>query len=188
MPHHVAVGEVQADEIELLLVQFGHQFVLHLVSAHFGLQVVSGHFGRRNQNPLLSFESFLATAIEKERHMGVFFRLGDAQLLESLLRHILADRIDDVLLVEQDVQSLELRIVRRHAAIIERQPLHAELGHILLRQCDRQFLRTVIAEIEEDHDVAFADRAERTVLAVDADDRLDELVRHTLSDDSATLR
>ena len=88
--------------------------------------------------------------------------------------------IDDVLLVEQDVQSLELRIVRRHAAIIERQPLHAELGHILLRQCDRQFLRTVIAEIEEDHDVAFADRAERTVLAVDADDRLDELVGHAL--------
>ena len=41
--HHVAVGKVYHDKVILLCVDGSHQFVFHLICAHFGLQVVCCH-------------------------------------------------------------------------------------------------------------------------------------------------
>ncbi len=110
--------------------------------------------------------------------MGILFGLGDAQLLESLLRHPLADGIGHVLLIEENVQPRELGVVRGHAAIVERQGVHAGLGHILLRQHNGKLLRAVVAVVEEDYHVVGPDRAHGLAVGVDPHDGLDELVGH----------
>ena len=145
MPHHVAVGEVQADEIVFLRIERLDQLVLHLVGAHLGLKVVGRHLGRSDQNAVFAGEFLLAAAVEEEGHVRILLRLGDAQLREAQRRDVLADRILHVLLVEQDVQPLEFGIVRGHAAVIERQRVHPFGGHVLLREHDGQLLGAVVA-------------------------------------------
>ena len=68
MPHHVAVGEVQADEIVFLRIERLDQLVLHLVGAHLGLKVVGRHLGRSDQNAVFAGEFLLAAAVEEEGH------------------------------------------------------------------------------------------------------------------------
>ena len=83
MPHHVAVGEVQADEIVFLRIERLDQLVLHLVGAHLGLKVVGRHLGRSDQNAVFAGEFLLAAAVEEEGHVRILLRLGDAQLREA---------------------------------------------------------------------------------------------------------
>ena len=40
MSNHVAIGKVQADKVELLLVQLSHQGILHLIGTHLRLQII----------------------------------------------------------------------------------------------------------------------------------------------------
>ena len=54
MTHHITIGVVHHDEIELLGLDSCNQLVLHLVRTHFRLQVVSGNLRRRNQDALFS--------------------------------------------------------------------------------------------------------------------------------------
>ena len=110
--------------------------------------------------------------------MGILLGLGDAQLPKALLRNPLADRVGHVLLVEEDVQARELGVVGGHAAVVERHGVHAGLGHILLREDDRQLLGAVVAVVEEDNQVVRTDQTYGLARSIDMDDRLDELVRH----------
>ena len=58
--------------------------------------------------------------------------------------------------------------------------MHAGRGHLLLREDDRQLAGAVVAVVEEDHQIVRADQPHGLALAVDAHDRLDELVGHIL--------
>ena len=80
MAHHIAVGEVDHDEVVLLGVDGTDELVLHLIGAHLGLQVVGGHLRRVHENTVLTGERLLTAAVEEERHMGVFLSLGGMQL------------------------------------------------------------------------------------------------------------
>ena len=180
MANHIAIGEVEADEIELLRIERRNQLVSHLIGAHLRLQVVGCHLGRRNQNSLLTGELLLTASVQEEGYVGILLGLGNTQLCKSLFRDVLADRIGHVLLVEQDVQPLELGIVRGHRAVIERHRVHSLLRHILLRQGDGQLLGPVITVVEEDHHVIRTDHADRIAVLVDPHDRLHELVGYPL--------
>ena len=43
--NHVAIGEIEANEVELLRAESLHQLVLDLIGAHLGLQVVGCNLG-----------------------------------------------------------------------------------------------------------------------------------------------
>ena len=180
MTNHIAIRIVHDDEIVLLRSDRLHQFILHLVSAHLRLQVVCSHFRRRHQDAILVIVRSLAATIEEESHVRVFLGLGDMELRLALLREVLAQCIVHVLLIEQDMNTLEVRVVRRHAEILQtRNRMHTSLRHILLRKHDRKLLSAVVAEIEEDDDIALLDNRYRlTVLHMH--DRFDELVGHAL--------
>ena len=93
MTHHVAVGIVQDDDIVLAALDALHALVADLIGAHLGLEVIGGHLGRGHEAAILTGEGLLHTAIEEEGHMGVLFRLGDAQLGQAAVGNILAEDI-----------------------------------------------------------------------------------------------
>ena len=109
--------------------------------------------------------------------MGVFLRLGDAQLALAGLGDRLAQGVADQLFVEKDVHAGEGGVVRREAAVVERNGVHSLFRHVLLRQHGGQLTGAVVAEIVEDDGVAFLDLGEGRAVLGDHD-RLDELVGH----------
>ena len=50
MAHHIGIGKVQADKIDVTFFQLGDDLVPDLKGAHFRLQVVSGNFRRRAED------------------------------------------------------------------------------------------------------------------------------------------
>ena len=92
----------------------------------------------------------------------------------------LTQRIIYVLFVEQDMNTLEASVIRSHTEILQaRDRMHTGLRHILLSQYNCKLFRTVVTVVEEDHDIAFLDNSNR-LSVLNVNDRLDELVRHTL--------
>ena len=175
--HHVAVSEVDHDEVVFVLVDGSHQFVLHLVSRHLGLQVVGSHLWRGHQDAVLTLKGSLATTIEEESHVCILLRLGSVQLLLALTAQILAQRVLYVLLGEQDVYALERCVVRRHTIVLQiGNGLHALGLHVLLCQHDGQLLGTVVTEVDEDDDIALLYQTVHLCIV----NGLDELVRHAL--------
>ena len=85
MTHHIAICEVDHDEVELLAVDGADELVGHLGCRHLGLQVVGGHLGRSHKHTLLTLEGILATAVEEECHVGILLCLCDMELLLTLL-------------------------------------------------------------------------------------------------------
>ena len=85
MAYHVAVGEVDHDEVERLLVYFRHEFFRNLVRAHFWLEVVGCHLGRRDEYALFAGPLGLTAAVEEERYVGVFLCFGYVELPQSVL-------------------------------------------------------------------------------------------------------
>ena len=171
--HHVAVGEVDHDEVELVLPDGFHELVLHLVGAHLGLEVVGGDFGAGHEDAFLALVGGFATAVEEEGDVCVLLRLGRVELLEALLTEVFAQGVLDVLLGEEDVEACERGVVGRHAVVLQAgDGVHSLLGHVLLCEDDGELLGAVVAVVEEDDDVALLDGAvdERVV------DGLDELV------------
>ena len=174
--HHVAVGKVQTYKVVFTLSQSRRQFVGHLISTHFWLQIVSRHLGARHQNAVFTIKHRFASAIEEERHMRVFFRLRDAQLLESLLGNPLSDRIGHVFLREKHMYARERRVIRRHRGKEKIQRLHAfDFG---LRKYRRQFFGAIVAEIDENDRVTRLNATDRTSLHVHTYVRFHEFVGH----------
>src|SRR5690554_2370418 len=90
MTHHVAVGVVADNRVVTSVTNRLLQLVGDFVCAHFGLQVVGCNLRRRHQDAVFTVIGLLASAAEKERHVGVFFGLGDAQLSAAQSRQVLA--------------------------------------------------------------------------------------------------
>ena len=156
MTHHVAIGKIDNDEIIVLCVDGIHQFVLHLVGTHFGLQVVGSHFRRRHKDAVFTLISLLTATIEEEGDMGIFLGFCSMQLAFALLAQVFAKGIHHVFLGEKDVHAGKRSIIRRHTIILKvLDGVHTLGRHILLGEHLGKFLGAVVAEIDEDHYITF---------------------------------
>ena len=175
MSHHITIGVVHHDEIELLGLDSFNQLVLHLVRTHFRLQVVSGNLRRRNQDALFSIVGSLAATVEEESHVCILLCFGNVQLGLAIGSKIFAQCVLYILLIKKDMYTLEAGVIRSHAVELQaRNGLHALFGHILLGEDNGQFLGTVVTVVEEDYNITFLDgTVEATV-----HNRLDEFIRN----------
>ena len=178
--NHITISEVQADKVVLLLIESINQLISNLVSAHLGLEVVSCNLGRSNEDTILTIELLLTATIQEEGNVSVLLGLGDAQLLQTERRNVLTDSVIYVLLIEEDVQTLEVCIVRSHTAVVERQSVHTLCRHILLCQRNGNLARAIITIIKEDNHIVSLDLTLGIAILVYANDRLHELIGHTL--------
>ena len=173
--HHITIREIDDDEVVLVEFDGLDQLVLHLVSAHLGLEVVGCNLRTCHEDALLAFVGSLSAAVEEEGDVCVLLCLGSMELLQALAADVFAQCVLHVLLREKDVNTSEAGIVRRHAVVLEaRDGLHALLNHILLSEDDGEFLSAVVAVVEEDDHVAFLDGTVNLAVV----DGLDELVGH----------
>ena len=69
----------------------------------------------------------LAAAVEEERHVGVLFGFGDAQLAFSGFGNGFTEGVLHQLLVEEDVDAGEGGVVWGQAAVVERQGVHSDV-------------------------------------------------------------
>ncbi len=83
--YHVAVGEVNDDEVVLVLLDGVNQLVLHLVGGHLWLEVVGGYLWRSHEDAVLTFVWSLATTVEEECNVCILLRLSGVELLLALL-------------------------------------------------------------------------------------------------------
>ena len=97
---HVAVSKVQDDHVIFAAFHSFDHFVRHFVRAHFGLQIVRGHFRGMNQNAVFAFVLGFHAAVKEERHMGVLFGFGNAQLLQAQTADIFAQGVVQALFLE----------------------------------------------------------------------------------------
>ena len=75
------------------------------------------------------------------------------------------------------MQTLEVGVIRRHAVVLQvLDGVHALLRHILLGQHLRELTGAVVAEVDEDDDVAFLNGA----VDLGVVDGLDELIGHAV--------
>ena len=89
----------------------------------------------------------------------------------------LAESVAHHFLVEEDVQTLEGRVIGSEAAVVQRQSVHSLLRHIGLGQDCSELAGAVVAEVEENHRIALLDSCYR-LAALGNHHRLDELVGH----------
>ncbi len=109
MAHHIAVGIIDDDEIELAALDRGDELVGHLRRRHFRLEIVGRDLGRGHENALFAREGLLLAAVEEIGDMGVFLGLGDAKLMEAGLGRHLAERAGELLGREQGRDELRQR-------------------------------------------------------------------------------
>src|SRR5574344_369769 len=107
MSYHIAIGEVDNDEIIFILLDSSDQLVFHFISTHLRLQVVSGNLWRRHKNTVLTLIRLFTTAIEEERYVCVLLGLSRMKLFFALFAQELAQRILYIIFREEDVHALE---------------------------------------------------------------------------------
>ena len=107
MADHIAVGKVKDNHILLFASDSLAELARNLNRTHLRLQVIGGNLRRIDKNPVFKLERSLATAVEEEGHVSVFFGLGDAELTLARLGNGLAEGVADFFLVKENVQSLE---------------------------------------------------------------------------------
>ena len=170
--HHVAVGEVQHDDVvgpgldalDALLADGG--------GAHLRLEVIGGHLGRGDEAAVLPGENGLHAAVEEEGHVGVLLRLRDAQLGHAHPGEVLAQAVDHALPGEGHLHIGHGGVILRGADEGQGEELPGEAGELRVHQGAGQLPGPVGPEVEEDDAVVVADGA----LGV-ADHRLHELIR-----------
>ncbi len=159
MPDHVAVGEVDDDEIVLAGGERGDHRVGDLGRAHFRLEVVGRDLRRVDQDPVLVQVRRFAAAVEEKGHVGVFLGLGAVQLAQpgvgddAAERHLRAHRaVGD--------RRVQAAIVVGHRRDRDRPEIDAalEMLEMLVHQRGTDLAHAVVAEIEADHFVARRDR------------------------------
>ena len=94
MANHIAVRVVTDDSVILAAFDGRDQFLGQLGGTHFRLQVVSGDLRRVNQNTVFAFERIFYAAVKEEGHVRIFLGFGDAQLGFVVLRHPLAESVN----------------------------------------------------------------------------------------------
>src|SRR5574344_2124444 len=176
VPYHISIREVQDDHIFLLSIDGFYKFFSNFWCAHFRLKVVSGYLWRIYQNPVFILEWGFTTAIEEEGHVSIFFRLCYPELTFSCIRNSLSQCLFHYFLVEKNVETFEVGLIRSKAAIIQWKCLHSEVRHILLCEDNGDFPCTVVAEIEEYYCISFLYLGNRLAFGICDDDRFDEFV------------
>ena len=89
MPDHIAVGEVEDDDIIVAAFNPFHAGSSYFVGGHIRLHVIGSHLRRWDEHTILSGEHSFHAAIEEEGHMGILFRLCNAQLGQPQLGDVL---------------------------------------------------------------------------------------------------
>ena len=171
--HHVAVGEVQDDDVVLAALDALHALVADLVGAHLGLQVVGSHLGGGDQAPVLAGEGLLHAAVEEEGDMGILLGLGDPELGQAVLRDILTENVMQGLLGEGHLHVGHGGVIGGGAHEVDREEalLPLEAVEIRVHQGAGDLPGPVGPEVHEDAGVALADMG-----VLGADHRDDELV------------
>ena len=146
--------------------------------AHLGHQVVGRDLLRGNEDAILARVGLFAAAVEEVRHVRVLLGLGQAEIGPAVrgehVRQVVAERLRR----EHDRQ-VERPVVHRHRRRVEpgaagsREPVELVVTE---RERARDLPGAIGAEVEDDHRIAVAHRADRRAVGVDDDDRLDELV------------
>ena len=174
---HVAVGEVQNDHVILLGMDCFHQLVRYFIGAHFRLHVVSGNLRALHQDAVLTVILLFHAAVEEERHMGVFLRLGNAELFEALLGDVLAEGVHQRLRLEGHLHVRHRGVILRHADVSKREEavFALEAGEVRVDKGAGDLAGAVGTEVEEDHRVVRLDLA-----ASGAHNRHDKLVGHVV--------
>ena len=172
MDDHVAVGEVQDDDVVGAGVDALDAFVADLERAHLGLEVIGRDLRRGDEHAVLTGVLFLDAAVEEERDMRVLLRLGDAQLRHAELAQILAEPILHGDARPRDGHVRHGCVILRAADVGSRKELALEAVEIGVDDGAGNLAGTVGTEVEADDAVIVGNRA----LAV-ADDGLDELIR-----------
>ena len=80
MADHVAVGEIEYYHILLLASDCLAEFACHLNGAHFRLKVIGSDLRRIDKDTVLKLERSLASTVEEEGDVRIFFGLGYAEL------------------------------------------------------------------------------------------------------------
>ena len=172
---HIAVGEVQDDDIILAALDAGLALVGDLIGAHLGLQVVGGNLRAGDDLAVLALAGLLDAAVEEEGHMGVFLGLGNAQLGLAVGGQVLAQ---GVLQLNGGIRNLAVGhrgVVLGHADIVDLLAAAAALkaGEGVIAEDAGHLAGTVGAEVHEDDGVAIFNAA-----ALAGDNGDDELVGH----------
>ena len=152
---HVAVGVVDDDHVEALVVDGFDDPVGDFRRAHLRLQVVGGHLRRRNQDAFLAGEGLFAATGEEEGDVGVLLGLGDAQLGLAVVGQVLAEHVGQRLGGEGGRGGNACRVLGEHdeaGQLRHAGPLEAiEVG---FDEGAGQFAGAVCAEIHEHHGIA----------------------------------
>ena len=178
MTNHVAVGEIADDDVVFAGTHLFAEGIADLFGAHLRHQVIGRELPRRrDQHAVLAGILLFHTAVEEERDMRVLLSLGDAQLLEPRVRDDLAHRVFQFLRRERHREIHEGLVISCGADILQREDGLSALESIEVRLRERigHLTCAVRTEVHEDDGVAFVDDA-----CGIADDRHDELVRHSL--------
>ena len=77
---HVAVGEVDNDDVVLAGEHAFNQSVAHFIGAHFRLEIVCRNGRRLDKHSVLALVLFLNASVEEEGYMGVLLGFGNAEL------------------------------------------------------------------------------------------------------------
>ena len=104
MADHIRIRIIHDDEIKNAGFNSSNQPVRYFGRRHFRLHVIGRHFGRRNQNTFFTRKLRFLPTIEEKRHMRIFFRFSDTQLLLSGIGNHLPHHIADGLCREQYIQ------------------------------------------------------------------------------------
>ena len=157
MAHHVAVGEIQDDDIIVPGFDALHAFLTDLRGAHLRLEVIGGHLGRGDQHPVPTGEDGLTSAVEEEGDVGVFLRLGDAELGHAHFAEVLAQAVVYQYPGERHLHIGHGGVVLRVADIGQGEELPGKAVELGVHQGPGDLPGPVRAEIEEDDAVVVGD-------------------------------
>ena len=171
--HHVAVGKVQDDDIVLAALDAANGLFRDGRGAHFRFQVIGCDLGGGDKAPVLPGEDGLLAAVEEEGHVGVFFRLGNAQLGHTQLTEVLAKDILQLLVGEGHGDIGHGGVILRGADVVDGQEaaLALDLSKVGVHQGAGHLSGAVGAEVTEDDAVALFNAP-----ALGADHRLEEFI------------
>ena len=153
---HVAVGEVQDDDIILAALDPLLALCSDLRSAHLRLQVVGGHLRAGDDAAVLSRVGSLDTAVEEEGDVSVLLGLGDAQLGLAVLGQVLAQNILQLHGRIGDLAVGHGGVILGHADVVDLLAAAAALkaGEGVVAEDAGHLAGTVGAEVHEDDGVA----------------------------------
>src|ERR1700677_1496523 len=91
---HVAIGEIDDDQIVLAGLDSLHRLIADAVGAHFGGLVVGGDlFIGRDDLAVFAGEVIVAVVVKEEGDVRIFLGLGTAELLEAEVGDVFAEDV-----------------------------------------------------------------------------------------------